>query len=350
MRIDTKWKATLIFSLMLLLLFSNESLVADTDGQQTQSTGLEFILDQHQEQGIFDTNVHSRISLAQSFIPTVTPLAKIELKIEKPRKTDQGLTLFLRKSLDGSNLVAHIIPAQDIPYYTNWIEFDITDVDVTPGETYYIVLQTDTSSDNPYRWVNDYDDESDIYTNGTMYRYYRPTDYWEPVQTEYDFVDACFRTYSYLADTDLVCEGFFNWTDIKPAQDNLTGFFTVRNNGTPFSRMDWKITQWPSWGEWNFSKTSGAGLRPEDGYTTVEIFVEAPHSNVPDEYLGKIVIVNENDENDTAEIQARLVTQKTKGIHLTLADLQHDSLWGGLRYFFMYTTIFKYFELYNNKF
>ena len=65
-------------------------------------------------------------------------------------------------------------------------------------------------------------------------------------------------------------------------------------------------------GNWTFSKNNGSHLKPEDGYEVVNVFVVAPHSNVPDEYSGKIVIVNAHDENDTAVIQARCVTPKNK--------------------------------------
>ncbi len=305
-------KAVSILSLLVALLFFSDPLMADMEEVHIQATGPEYLLDQSQLNGLYEENIHSKVSLAQSFTPTLTPLTKIEVKIDKPRKTVDSLTLSVRHSLNGSDLVVCTIPAADIPYFTNWIECDIKDIDVTIGETYFIMLRSGTSSDSPYKWINAYDESDNAYPNGSMYRYYVPTNHWESVETEFDYVDACFRTYSYHSLTDLIAEGFFNWTGVKPAQDNLTGFFTVRNNGTPFSRMDWKILQWPSWGNWTFSKNNGSNLKPEDGYDVVTVFVVAPHSNVPDEYLGRIILVNTHDGNDTAIIQARLVTLKNK--------------------------------------
>lgn len=310
-----------LVSVLVVLCFISEPLIAELENVHMLTGGPEYVLDQYQINGVFKENIHSKVSLAQSFTPTVTPLTKIEVKIEKPRKTTSGLVLSIRHTLTSSDLVVYSIPADDIPYYTNWIECDIRDLDVVVGSTYYIILRSSTSSEYPYRWIFEYDDLDDIYSNGSMYRYYIPSDHWEMMQTELDFIDVCFRTYSYIPIVDLVGEGFMNWTDVKPGQDNLTGFFTVRNNGTPYSRLDWKITQWPSWGNWTFSKSNGSGLRPEDGSFVVNVYVVAPTINVPDEYTGKIVIVNAHDENDTVVIQAQLVTRKAKDMTFELCPI-----------------------------
>lgn len=301
------------FCFVFLLLFSSEPLFAEDDPYYVQLTfEPEYVLDQTQENGTYKLGFYRQITLSQSFIPTVSPLTKVEVLVEKPRKTEQPLVLSIRNSLDGSTLSSATILAEDVPFYTNWLEFDITDIDVNVGETYYIELRSNTPSDYPYRWYYDYNGSDDIYANGLMYRYFSPSATWEPVETSTDYVDACFRTYSYYEHVDLECEGYLNWTDVQPAQINLTGFFVVRNNGTPYSKLNWKVQTWPSWGTWQFSMMEQTGLRPEDGNTLVSILVEAPHSNVPDEYLGKIVIINKDDANDTAEIHARLVTPKSK--------------------------------------
>lgn len=295
----------LISSTSYLIVRSDESLLNDPV----------YVLDQYQENESTEFSVHNKVILAQSFTPSKTPLTKIEVKIDKPRKTTTDLRLSVRDSLNGSDLLFVPINAEDIPYFTHWIEFDILDFDVNVGEKYYIILEANAPVSNSYRWRSVYDEETDNYDNGTLYRYFTTSGVWETVETDTDWVDSCFRTYSYESEVDLVCNGFLNWTNVTPAQDNLTGYFTVENEGTPFSRLDWKIVYWPGWGTWQFSQMNGTNLRPEDGGQQVNIQVEAPHSNVPDEYTGKIVIVNENDKNDTAEIQARLVTSKQKSNH-----------------------------------
>ena len=272
----------------------------------------EEIMDQHQENESYDQNIHRNVMLAQSFIPSLSPLTKVEIKINKPRITNQGLFISIRKSINGSDLTSNIIGASDIPFFTYWIECDFTDIEVIPGETYYIIVSSNTPSEAPYRWRFDNKEDVDPYVSGKFYKSFDSGKTWVSVETEYDYADAAFCTYSYISNTDLVCEGYINWTEVKPGQENLTGYFTVRNEGTPFSELNWEIKTWPIWGSWQFSKNNGTGLKPENGITTVEVLVEAPHSNVPEEYLGVIIIVNKDDENDTAEIHARLVTPKSK--------------------------------------
>jgi hypothetical protein len=304
-------KTISIFCIPFILFIATDPLFADIETDHIILIDPELKLDQYQENDTYEISFHSHIELAQGFTPSMTPLTKIEIEINKPRKTTTGFTLSIRDSLEGRNLASKSIGAEDIPFFINWIEFDINDIDVTPGETYYIVLQSDTSSETPYRWRFDYSDTGDIYSKGKMYRLYT-TGEWEKMETDTDYVDASFRSYTYYPEIDLVCEGYLNWSNVTPAQENLTGFFTVRNDGTPYSQLNWKIQTWPSWGTWTFSKLNGKNLRPEDGLTYVNINVEAPHINVPDEYLGKIIIINEQDENDSEIISARLITQKNK--------------------------------------
>ena len=160
------------------IAFFSEPLLADLEEVHVQAIGPEYLLDQVQLNGSYEENIHSKVSSAQSFTPTLTPLTKIEVKIDKRRKDTHSLILSVRHSLNGSDLVVHNVPAVDIPFYTNWIECDIKDIDVTVGDTYFIMLRTGSSSDTPYKWINAYDESEDAYSNGSMYRYYVPTNYW----------------------------------------------------------------------------------------------------------------------------------------------------------------------------
>jgi hypothetical protein len=304
----------IIFALLLIILSAStlHPLQAITDEIVLSTSGPEEIIDQQFQNDSFQASLHSNVMLAQSFIPTLSPLTKIDIKINKPRKTESPLSISVKKNISQAALASVLIPAESIPFFSYWIMADISDIEVIPGETYYIVVSTSSPSETPYRWFYGYGEENDPYPDGKMYRSFDGGSTWEKIETEFDYVDATFRTYSYKSQTDMVCDGFFNWTEVQPGQDNLTGSFIVSNTGTPFSKLNWKILTWPSWGTWEFSKKNGSNLRPEDGPFTVTLNVVAPSSNVPDTYTGKIVIINEDDVNDTCEIQARMVTPKSK--------------------------------------
>jgi len=308
-------KRKVFFALFVIIIFFINSSVMIADYSEINLLSIDgplIISDQLQENDTTEFTVYNRLYLAQGFTPQKTPLTMVDVKFNKPKKMTSNIRLSIRKDLDGPDLVYHLINTEDIPFYIHWINFDIADIDIIVNESYYIVLEAHTPVTNSIRWRSIYDEDINYYPNGMLYRYFSQGEIWEPVETDSDYVDACFRTYSYQNEVDLVCDGFLNWTNITPAQGDITGMFTVENQGTPFSRLNWKILNWPGWGTWEYSIVNETGLMPEDGKTTVQITIEAPHSNVPDIYQGKIVIVNEDDENDTEEIFAQMVTSKQK--------------------------------------
>ena len=312
MNMDHLRKRVLIVTLLFILVYP---LHAPPQAIQNMSSELEEILDQSQKNCSYERSLHSNIMLAQSFTPTKTPLTTVDIKLNKPRKTTQGIYVGIRQNLNDSDLTYETISAEDIPFFDYWIKVDLPDIDVEVNQTYYIVVMSSTPSEQPYRWMFDYGEEQDPYPTGKFYSSADNGQTWETIETEYDYVDAAFRTYTYKSHVDLVCNGFLNWTaNITGNQSdkiNLTGSFTVQNNGTPYSRLDWKIVTWPGWGTWQFSQSKEDDLRPEDGPTQINVFVEGPHSNIPDTYEGKILIRNEGDHNDSCVINARLVTAKS---------------------------------------
>jgi len=266
----------------------------------------EYVIDQKQENYSTESFIHSHNWYAQSFKPSMTPLTKIDIMINKQVLIENPLELSIRSDLTGSELTYIPLTSDQIPYYTNWIEFDFPDIEVEPEETYYIVIRTNSPSGSSYRWKNNYNPEKDDYNRGEQWFSQDYGAIWEPMEED-AYVDSVFRTYSYISYSDLECNGFFNWTDIQPGE-TVQGSFTLINNGTSFSYLNWKILQWPSWGEWSFNPSNGQNLKPEDGQIIVAITVEAPHSNIPDTYSGTIKIINEDDEEDFCLIQTTLIT------------------------------------------
>lgn len=119
---------------------------------------------------------------------------------------------------------------------------------------------------------------------------------------------------------DLDCEGSLIWTDIKP-DATVVGNFTVLNIGDPTTQLNWTIIEWPEWGTWTFTPTSGDGLTPENGPLTVQVQVVAP-SEKNKMFNGTVKIVNSQDSNDFDEIQVSLKTPTNSlSIHSPILNL-----------------------------
>jgi len=306
------------FAFLFLLLMCSNSISNNiiTQSQPTLLTPTpEYILDQTQTQHNHDSSIHSIIRMAQSFKPTMSPLTRVELKMEKLAGITDPLIVSIRKDLTANDLSAVQIAANDVPYFSNWVEFDIPDIEVTVNETYYIVIRTNSPSGLSYYWYDMYADEHDYYPRGEQWFSNDGGGTWSKTSSFGFNIDFTFRTYSYISHTDLYCEGFLNWSEVAPGEE-ITGSFTVQNNGTPLSYLNWKIMNWPSWGIWTFSQSSGQNLRPEDGARTIQVTVEAPHTDIPDTYTGKILIINQDDPDDYEMIDARMVTPKSKSMSL----------------------------------
>lgn len=128
--------------------------------------------------------------LAQSFTPTKNLLTRIEIMVGKNSTTTHDFTLAIRDDLNGSDLATLSLPASAfVTENFSWVEFDISDLMVTPGDTYYIVASTVNVTDNWYIWALYMNGSS--YLNGTIY--YSVDD--EANWVEEPGGDMTFRTY-----------------------------------------------------------------------------------------------------------------------------------------------------------
>ena len=102
------------------------------------------------------------------------------------------------------------------------------------------------------------------------------------------------------------CNGTIHLTNITPSA-TLTESFTVENAGSPGSLLHWEITEYPEWGTWTFTPSSGIHLTPEQGQVTVNISIIAPEKKNR-EYNGYIKITNLDNTTDCDIIQVTLAT------------------------------------------
>lgn len=133
------------------------------------------------------------IMFAQSFVPSLKTLTKIELKLSMANFPDDYLHISIRNNLYGNDLV--IIATYDIPLQKDWIEFDFNDVQVTPGNTYFIVCSSKTLPGwGVYVWYHS-NYGTDPYPSGKAFGYgLDGHKYWEELN-----YDLCFKTYGIKA-------------------------------------------------------------------------------------------------------------------------------------------------------
>jgi hypothetical protein len=303
-----------LFSILLCIILISILLPEETKSEEYKFKNIQsienidYILDQKQLLNDNYRSIHSNTWIAQSFQPTKSPLVKVLIQMYKNVVINEPLELSIRESLTSNELVYTQIPGNQIPYYTNWIEFDIQDIEVNINQTYYIVIRSRTPAGQSYKWLDKTNDTGDPYNRGKQWISINGGFDWELAESEDTRIDCTFQTYSYVGNPVLNCIGFFNWTDIEPAS-TVSGTFIVQNIGTPLSNLNWEISNWPYWGVWEFNPKSGSNLKPEDGNQIVSFSFRAP--NVTNSrYSGQIKIQNIDNESNYCTIETSLVTPK----------------------------------------
>ena len=147
------------------------------------------VVDQSQESdnGSFLPLAVFQNPIAQSFIPSMSPLTKIDLFIYA-RGMNHNLKISVRNELDGSDLVS----MSDIIFlenYSEWVTFDFMDINVDIGYSYYIVIEDSFIADSKFQYGWLFDDR-DPYENGSGFIYKNGK--WSDSPNN----DMCFRTYS----------------------------------------------------------------------------------------------------------------------------------------------------------
>jgi hypothetical protein len=115
----------------------------------------------------------------------------------------------------------------------------------------------------------------------------------------------------------LHCSGSLTWVDIKPLA-TVTGNFTVENVGAALTNLSWEVKDWPEWGTWTFTPSSGENLKPEDGPVTIMVRVVAPMKK-DTRFTGEITLVNSHNSSDYDTVSVSLATPYN--YHVSLWDL-----------------------------
>jgi len=134
-------------------------------------------------------------SVAQTFTPTKEVLTRIQFLMAKNATAAYPCSIAIRESLTGEELAYAQVGPSDFPLFDplhpenlSWITFDINDIWVNPGQTYYMVLFTMNATDNYYYCAGN---GTNMYPNGTVYISYDDGTTWEEIVD----ADGCFKTY-----------------------------------------------------------------------------------------------------------------------------------------------------------
>lgn len=153
--------------------------------------GLIETIDQEQSQSGYNFVVYGNRWSAQSTIPSLDTVTKIELYVKKGGSPSSDVIVSIRDALSGSDLTSVSHPSSSIGTSYGWIEFNLSDNSVVPGVTYNIVLCTSNGSfSDSYSWSLGYNTP---YTDGNLWYSCNSGTSWIP----YNWYDFCFKTYGY---------------------------------------------------------------------------------------------------------------------------------------------------------
>jgi len=135
---------------------------------------------------------------AQSFIPSSSSLKKIRIPLLKRGIIFTNVKVSIRQNLLEDDLASVSKLFYQIPRNNyKWIEFDFDDIQVVPGEIYYMVCYTEGGDNqiNMYSWMSSL---TDVYENGDAWIGWNKGINWEiweyPSDNPSRF-DFCFKTY-----------------------------------------------------------------------------------------------------------------------------------------------------------
>jgi hypothetical protein len=154
------------------------------------------------------------------------------------------------------------------------------------------------------QWVCGWKTTLDNYLDHAVFASEPITDWWL-----IDGIDLAFVIDGEPPKPNLYCEGDFRWYEVSPG-DTLKEEFEIENIGEPNSLLSWYVDKWPSWGSWEFSPNSGAGL-PDGNSINISVTITAPDEN-DQNYSGFIKIVNADNTSDYCRISVYLETPRSR--------------------------------------
>ena len=162
------------------------------------NNGISDEIDQQQDKydGV-STALLGSMLFAQSFKPSLEILTRVKLFMNKMGDLNGNSILSIRESLSGDELTSVSKESIEINHEFEWIEFDFPDIQVTSGETYYIILKPDPDSDgeNEFNYICWGYGKADPYPKGSPYWEYNGS--WSEGIPGQSSADYTFITYGH---------------------------------------------------------------------------------------------------------------------------------------------------------
>lgn len=152
-------------------------------------------LDQQQNNYNASTCLLGSALFAQSFEPTFETLTRVKLFMNKIGDLYGNSILSIRESLTGNDLTSVTKESLELNSELSWVEFDFPDIQVNPGDSYYIILKPDPDSDggNGFTYISWAFGWKDYYLKGAPYQ--KIDGSWGDGITAHQDADYTFRTY-----------------------------------------------------------------------------------------------------------------------------------------------------------
>jgi len=278
-------------------------------------------LDQYQESYNSDLLIYSSRWAAQSFKPSLDKLTRVELYLSRVGSPPYSLSFEIRSgSISGPTISSAIISSSSVGSSYSWINVDIPDISVTPGDQYFIVLHTSYGDVyNCYKWgfVN-----YDAYADGKLWFSSTSGGAW------YNYpYDACFRTYGSSTPNLLPIA---NDDSVSTLEDTSVWIHVLDNDYDTDGTLDPSsvtVISSPNHGTTNVNTTTGEILyTPDANYHGSDSFVYqvSDDRGATDTATVSITIVDVNDPPVANDDSASTIIDTPVWIHVLDNDYDTD--------------------------
>lgn len=203
-----KFMVNIISIFIILILLSTQFTIY---AEKIQTTSVDDELDQQQTEFDIVISIYGNYQIAQSFVPTLGNLTRIQLYLSKIGNIQTNLSLIIRNQISSNDLANMTINFSNVTETKEWIEFNYTSVELQVGKPYYLIFKTTGGNEN--NSYQCYVSSTNLYDNGTNYYSSDGGTSWKQNSSR----DLCFKT--------------FGKKLIKPA-DLEVSYITASNAGT----------------------------------------------------------------------------------------------------------------------